>query len=86
MFGCCTNSKLVAVTALPFHYTSQGIVLRSSFAFIAQKLLNLFMVRVEKGAIQINKSPRFTGALLLTRGANRLLWRPPVFVPFIFGG
>jgi hypothetical protein len=62
--------QLMVGIMLPFHNASQGVVLRGPFRFVSQQLLNLFMVRVIKGAIQKDKAARFSVAELCTCGTN----------------
>jgi hypothetical protein len=83
MLGCRTYGKLMATPPFRFHNASQRIVLGGPFGFVIQKLLDLFLMRDEKVAIQIDKSTRLAAAYLLTRWAKYLLLRTPVSVLFV---
>lgn len=80
MFCRGGNGKFVALTTLAFNNAGQWIVLSGSFAFIEKKLLDLFIVCIEKCSIEIEKAPWFTGTNLDASRANCDLWRAPVFV------
>jgi hypothetical protein len=91
LFQCVTESQRemlvrgadneqIVIDTLRFHDPRERIVGGGAFAFIVYQPLDIFTVGHQERALEVDKATRNTFALLLARGADGGLSRPPVFV------